>query len=101
VRRLILVGVYLDRPSETAWIERAVPGARLTLVRLMAGDPTLDDRVRHRELGTGLDDQLERTARQRAAMEDDVRPGVRILATDAMDVVATASTIIGLWPRTT
>ena len=45
VTRLVLVGVYLHRPAELEWIRRAIPGAHFTLVRLVASDETLADRL--------------------------------------------------------
>ncbi len=63
IQRLILAGVVLDRPAELDWIARAVPGARFTLIRLAASAQTVLDRVTRREIGSGLEPQLERTRR--------------------------------------
>jgi hypothetical protein len=52
VSRLILTGVYLDRPDEVAWLERAIPGASFTFVRLVASEDTLLARVARREIGS-------------------------------------------------
>jgi hypothetical protein len=40
--------------------ERLIPGAELTIVRLTAPPATLDERIRKRELGAGLDWHLTR-----------------------------------------
>ena len=74
--RLILVGVHLDRPSELAWIARAIPDARFTLIRLIASEATLQDRVSSREVGSGMEAQMERTRRQlgRPAVAFDAAP---------------------------
>ena len=97
VRRLILVGVYLDRETELIWIARAVPRARFTLVRLMASEATVLDRVRRREIGSSLNDQIETTRAQLEAMNADRRADVHTLQTDADSVSATAARILSLW----
>ncbi len=82
VSRLILTGVYLDRPDEVAWLERAIPGATFILVRLLASRGTIGDRVARREIGSGQAAQRERSAQQLTAMASDQRPEVLELKTD-------------------
>jgi hypothetical protein len=94
VRRLILVGVFLHRPSELAWIARAVPGARFTLVRLVASDATLVERIGRREIGSGGPSQLERTRRQVRSFDREARPDVHLIQTDGVPVAELATEII-------
>ena len=100
IDRLIVVGVYLDRPKETVWLERAIPGAQLTRIRLLASGATLSTRVRGREIGSDHDGQLERTRRQLAASLEP-EPGVTLLTTDGASVPELADRIIGLWMHPT
>jgi hypothetical protein len=46
--------------EERAIAERLIPGAELTVVRLTALPGTLDERIRRREVGAGLDWHLTR-----------------------------------------
>jgi hypothetical protein len=46
--------------EERGTAERLIPDAELTIVRLSASAATLDDRIRRRELGAGLDWHLAR-----------------------------------------
>lgn len=94
VSRLILTGVYLDRPDEVAWLERAIPGASFTFVRLVASEDTVLARVARRELGSGGADQGERSARQLAAMAADQRPEVLVLETDDRSVTEVAGRLL-------
>ena len=98
-RRLILVGVFADKPSELDWIARAIPGARYTLVRLVATNDTLAERIRRREIGSRADAQLGRTSRQVAAMQGDERAAVVIIDTTGRSVVDVVAHIRRLWPR--
>jgi Mrp family chromosome partitioning ATPase len=97
-RRLILVGVYLDRPTELDWVGRAIPDAAITCIRLAASDATLVDRVDRREVGSGRDEQLERTRRQVAAIDADRREGVTVIDTDGLAVDESARRILAIWP---
>jgi Mrp family chromosome partitioning ATPase len=100
-RRLILVGVYLDRPTELDWVRRAVPDAAITCVRLAASDETLIDRVDRREIGSDRAGQLERTRRQVAAIDADRREGVAVIVTDGLAVEENARRILAIWPVVT
>jgi len=95
-RRLILVGVHLDRDDELRWVSAAVPGAVFTRVRLTASPETLGERILRREVGTGAADQLERTMAQLASLG---RPGddVRALPTDGRSPRELAAAVIALW----
>jgi Mrp family chromosome partitioning ATPase len=96
-RRLILVGVYLDRVLELDWVRRAIPGAKFTCVRLLASDATLTERVHRRELGSDRDDQLKRTRRQVAKIDADRREGITRIATDGRDLGDIAAEILTIW----
>jgi hypothetical protein len=95
--RLILVGVYADSPKELEWIGRAVPGARFTLVRLVAPWTTLEQRIRGRELGSGLERQFEHTAKQVADLAADDRPEVHVLDTAELTVEEAARRMLAIW----
>jgi Mrp family chromosome partitioning ATPase len=100
-RRLVLVGVYLDRPSELDWVRRAIPDAAITCIRLAASDATLVDRVDRREIGSDRVGQLERTRRQVAAIDADRREGVTVIVTDSVAVKENARQILAIWPEAT
>jgi cytidylate kinase len=86
IRRLILVGVLLDRPSELSWIRRVIPHARLTIIRLVASEATLVDRIRRREIGSGFEAQLDRTRKQLLALEQDPATDAVTLPTDGASI---------------
>jgi broad-specificity NMP kinase len=92
--RLILVGVFVDLAAELPWIEDAVPGCRITVVRLRAERPELEQRVRQREIGSGAEDQLGRTLAQVSAIDDP--PDVAQIDTSALDVSEVAELIVGM-----
>jgi energy-coupling factor transporter ATP-binding protein EcfA2 len=70
--RLIMSGVMLHVGFDKRWILAAIPGARITVVRLRAGDEALRERIDRREAGAGRSAQIERSLRQaqRIASED-------------------------------
>lgn len=94
IRRLILVGVWLDRDSELSWIRRAIPDARVTIIRLVASEAALVDRIRRREIGSGLEGQLERTRKQLLTPEQDPPTDSLIVPTDGASIGETAQAII-------
>jgi predicted kinase len=94
VTRLVLTGVYLHRPTELAWISRAVPDARFTLVRLAASETTLRQRIAMREIGSARQAQVERTMRQLAELEGESNADVRTVETDGASVRATAANVL-------
>jgi Mrp family chromosome partitioning ATPase len=97
-RRLILVGVFLDRVEELEWVGRAIPDAQFTCVRLLASDATLTERVHRRELGSDRDGQLERTRRQVVKIDADRRAGITTIATDGRGLADIAAEILAAWP---
>lgn len=94
IRRLILVGVLLDRASELSWIRRVIPDARLTIIRLVASEATLVDRIRRREIGSGFEAQLGRTRKQLLALEQDPPRDAVILPTDGASIGEIADRIL-------
>jgi Mrp family chromosome partitioning ATPase len=96
-RRLIIVGVYLDRAPELEWVRRAIPDATITCVRLSASDGTLVERVTRRELGSDRDGQLERTRRQVVRLEADRRDDITTIATDGRSLDDIAREILAVW----
>ena len=89
--------MFADRPTELDWIARAVPGARFTLIRLVAPWATLEERIGRREVGTGRAAQLERTASQVAAMQTDQRREVRLVETAGLSLQQAAGEVRRLW----
>jgi hypothetical protein len=61
VDRLILARVLWERAS-LARYEEATPGAQITVVRLLAPLPVIEERLRAREIGAGLEWHLARAA---------------------------------------
>jgi hypothetical protein len=96
IRRLILVGVFLHRPSELPWIRRAVPNAHITLVRLVASEATLKDRIARREVGSGGAAQLARTQRQLEVFAAETRPDVHLVTTDGRSIHDVAAELVRL-----
>jgi len=94
--RLIVVGVWVHEPSELAWLVRAIPDARFTLVRLAASYATLAERIGRREIGSDLDGQLERTRRQLRKLARERRRDVHVIQTDGAAIADTAAEIIRL-----
>jgi ribose 1,5-bisphosphokinase PhnN len=73
--RLIMSGVMMHLDFDRRWILAAIPDAEITVVRLQATEPTLLARLDQREVGSGRDEQIERSLRQTrrmAAQTDDV-----------------------------
>ncbi|WP_454815107.1 hypothetical protein [Labrys neptuniae] len=81
-RCLIMSGVMLHLDFDRRWILAAIPDARITVVRLQANGNTLTERLIQREIGSGLDDQLERTLAQAERMAGEADNGAIRLETD-------------------
>ena len=67
-KRLVVADVIESR-EELERYRAAVPGARVTVVRLQASPGTLRGRVRRRELASGLERHLERAVELHDLME--------------------------------
>lgn len=81
-RRLIMSGVMVHLDSDRRWILAAIPEARITVVRLEAGESTLLERLRQREIGAGLEAQFQRTLVQAQRMAGEGENGAIRLTTD-------------------
>ncbi|WP_187829611.1 AAA family ATPase [Labrys sp. KNU-23] len=81
-RRLIMSGVMVHLDFDRRWILAAIPDARITVVRLQASGTTLTERLIQREIGSGLDAQLERTLTQAQRMAGEAENGAIRLETD-------------------
>ncbi|GGC81264.1 AAA family ATPase [Chelatococcus reniformis] len=80
--RLIMSGVMLHLGFDRRWIQAAIPEAEISVVRLRASEPTLLERLDQREIGSGLDDQVERTLRQARRMASEDTDGLIVVPTD-------------------
>ncbi|QCI67202.1 AAA family ATPase [Phreatobacter stygius] len=96
--RLILSGVMMHLEFDRRWITAAIPDAEITVLRLTAGDATLVERLDRREVGSGKDEQIQRTLRQARRMAAEA-PGAQLIvetdgrsareiATEVLDAVA-------------
>lgn len=99
--RLLLTGVYLHRPQELAWVNRATAADRVVLVELTAPGAVLAERVARREIGSGGPSQLERTAMQAERLAAERSPSALLVQTRDRSVPAVASEIVALlgWSR--
>jgi broad-specificity NMP kinase len=94
--RLVLSGVFVDLEADLSWITDALSGADVTVVRLLAGDETLSQRVEAREIGTGRDDQIGRTLAQAKALRQRVSERAIAIQTDDRNPKEIAEEVIGL-----
>lgn len=81
-RRLLMSGVMLHVGFDKRWILAAIPEARITVVRLRAGDETLLARLDRREQGAGRDAQIERSLRQSHRMREEAGDAFLVVDTD-------------------
>jgi predicted kinase len=80
--RLIMSGVMMHLNFDKRWILSAIPDARITVVRMLAAEPTLLARLAQREMGSGADEQARRSLRQARRMASEDADGVIVLPTD-------------------
>ncbi len=66
--RLIMPGVMMHLGFDKGWIAQAIPGASITVVRLLASEEALRERLSRRESPATLEDQIARTLRQARTM---------------------------------
>lgn len=97
--RLVITGVFAELDEELPWIAEAVPGARITAVRLTADLPTLTGRINRREIGSGARAQLTRSAEQLAAIARFEPPSAIAIDTTHQDVSTIATQILAVWPN--
>ena len=58
----LLLGRVVEDAEQLAIVERAVPGARIRVFRLVASAETVLDRLQQREIGSGLEWYVRRSA---------------------------------------
>ena len=98
-RRLIMSGVMLHLSFDRRWILQAIPGARFTIVRLLAAEATLLARLSQREAQSRLDGQAERTLRQARRMAEEKQDGVVSVPTDGKRPEELARIVLAEWLR--
>lgn len=92
--RLILVGVFLNPEAARSWIETAIPDSSIARVVLAASDDELERRVRAREVGSEVEDQLARTLNQARRFRRRNGGSPDVLDTDRMSVVELSRAVI-------
>jgi predicted kinase len=92
--RLIMSGVMQHLAFDRRWILAAIPDARITVVRLTAGEPELLARLAQREIGPGADAQAERSLRQARRMANENAEGLIVVATDGRTPVELARIVL-------
>ncbi len=78
---LIMSGVMMHLEFDRRWILAAIPDAEITVVRLQATESTLLARLDHREIGSGRNEQIERSLRQARRMAEK-SDGIIVVQTD-------------------
>ena len=96
IHRLILVGVFMHRETELAWIRRAVGDARFTLIRLSASEAMLRERIGQREQGSDYQAQVERTFAQLRDLAEDETTSLEEIHTDRLRLSQIAAKAISL-----
>jgi hypothetical protein len=89
INRLLLPRVVEDA-RQLAIVERAVPDARIQLVRLVASPAAIAERLRHREIGSALDWHIQRAAVVAQATLGEPVDAERPVGEVARDVLACA-----------
>jgi predicted ABC-type ATPase len=84
--RLILTGVFLHSHDDRTWIEAAIPGATVTTIVLDASDQELERRIRSREIGAELDEQLTHPLKQSRRFRRRNTAPHGVLNTDALSL---------------
>jgi len=99
--RLIMSGVMMHVEFDKRWILAAIPGARITVVRLRAGDDSLLERLDRREIGAGRDVQIERSLRQARRLSSEVVDDFIVVDTDGRMPSELAREVLGTidWAR--
>ncbi|MET3578381.1 ribose 1,5-bisphosphokinase PhnN [Mesorhizobium robiniae] len=92
--RLIMSGVMLHLDFDRRWILAAIPDARITVVRLVAREPTILARLAQREIGSGAQEQVQRSLRQARRMASEDAGGALVVPTDGKAPQELAETIL-------
>lgn len=93
--RLIMSGVMLHVGFDKSWILAAIPEARITVVRLRAGDEALRERVDRREAGAGRAAQIERSLRQARRLAGEAAGDFIVVETDGRSPAELAGEVLG------
>lgn len=98
--RLILTMVAVSPYYELPHIREAVPEASITMVRLHASEEIVLERLRRREIGSGREDQLQRTIEQMHLMAGESPEGSLVVDTSGRSVSDVAREILQRagWP---
>jgi hypothetical protein len=102
--RLIMSGVMLHPGHDRRWILAAIPDAHMTIVRLRAAEATLRARLDRREVGSGRDEQIQRTLRQARRMAGEQTDDLMVVPTDGevpQHLAATILRSVGWLPAST
>ena len=89
IARLLLPRV-VENERQLAIVERAVPDARIQLVRLVASPAAIQERLRQREIGSALDWHVQRAAVVAQATLGEPVDAERPVTEVARDVLACA-----------
>jgi hypothetical protein len=93
-QRLILTMVAAFPDYELPHIREAVPNAAITVVRLYASEEVLLERVRRREVGSGLEYQARRSVEQAHLMAHQSTESVLTVNTSERSVADVAGDIL-------
>jgi energy-coupling factor transporter ATP-binding protein EcfA2 len=93
--RLLMSGVMMHIDFDLRWIAQAIPDAEITIVRLMAGEATLLERLRLRESPAALEAQTARARRQARYMAAKPTDSAIVIATDRRTPAELAGEILG------
>lgn len=92
--RLIMSGVMLHPAFDRRWILAAIPDAAMTTIRLIASEATLLARLAQREIGSGANEQAQRSLMQARRIEGEGSCDMLRIDTDGATPVALASDIL-------
>ena len=87
-------GVMLHPAFDRRWILAAIPEARISIVRLRAGDEALLARLDRREQGAGRDAQIERSLRQSRRMAVEAAEDYLVIDTDGQSPAELARLVL-------
>ncbi|WP_117192531.1 AAA family ATPase [Rhizobium terrae] len=92
--RLIMSGVMMHLAFDRRWITSAIPNAKIIVVRLMATEESIADRLARRETEDGLDAQFQRSLRQLNHMTTETGGDMLRIHTDGRSVSEIALDIL-------
>jgi adenylylsulfate kinase len=89
----LVIAWALESTEELAGFQDAIPGADIRVVRLVASIEVVAERLRRREVGTGLDHLMLRT-RELAEELDATAPEAQVVENDGRSVTDVADEIL-------